>query len=857
VSTKIEIPIDLPGVNDAIKEIQSLQTTLDGLKSLGITSGKAVEELETQIKSNTDAVKRHTDGLEALNKKNKDTEESTKKLDASAEGIADTFGKVFEVAGKVYEGLVRIGQAAGEAEKQAQALEGLGQAAHEVEVATNGMVSAQSAYQTQQALLRSGISLSSQDLATLTRGAREHAQALGIDTTEALSQLTEALQQGDVQGLQKFGISLQGNQTRSQALTTTLRQLSNEQRGNAVAARTTTEATTHFTASVSEAGNALALFVSQETGLAGLFNNLSSWLNEATRELTDFAQHRDDILRGGSERDTANLQAQARSSEAYTRAVARLRQAQREAGVQSQGNFAGADQLTLEQRNLLTFRINAAANSGDRETLSNVAEQIRQQVLVASTQTVTSQQQAVATRSQRLASANRTSVSRGSSQGGGSNSQVDLGIVSLGESLANSFAESFGEELDRQLQLQALNRSEIASRISQGLNTSQALRSGQTVSTSARNALVELSSSSLQTNLAINTSNLTNLQSQLQQPDNTTEQTLKIRQQIAQTTQEIARDEQLLIALFEREKQLNKETFDLRINQTNSEIATYNTAKETKLQGLRLTEQEQQTLQNRVKIVRELTELEQGYQDLISQARNEGLAAKTQEERNAALGREIQLQQQRQQVIAQRRAFEREDLRNNFGGQLSSKFRETLGANATFAERFGEITTNAFTNFADASGSALLAVIEGQKDFGTAMKEMLRSVLETLAKQALVESLKNIALGIGNLAIQNYPGAGLNFAAAAAWGAVGIAAGLGARALGPTTQTQASAGAQTQARAQPQRVQNSNGNSNGNSGNLVLNITVNGALTNQGVEHNIVRALNRAQTRGIVPRYSQ
>lgn len=855
MSTKIEIPIDLPGVNDAIKEIQSLQTTLDGLKSSGITSGKAVEELETQIKSNTEAVKKHTDGLEALNKKNKDTEESTKKLDASAEGIADTFDKVFEVVGKVYEGLVRIGQAAGEAEKQAQALEGLGLAAQEVELATNGMVSAQSAYQTQQALLRSGISLSSQDLATLTRGAREHAQALGIDTTEALSQLTEALQQGDVQGLQKFGISLQGNQTRSQALTTTLRQLSNEQRGNAVAARTTTEATTHFTTSVSEAGNALALFVSQETGLAGLFNNLSSWLNEATRELSDFAQHRDDILRGGSERDNANLQAQARSSEAYVQAVARLRQAQRSQGIESQGNFAGADQLTLEQRNLLTFRINAAANSGDRETLSTVAEQIRQQVLGASSQTVASQQQAVATREQRLASANRTSISRGSSQGS-VNSQVDLGINALGESLAGTFAESFGEELDRQLQLQALNRSEIAGRISQGLNTSQALRSGQTVTTNSRNALSDISSLSLQTNLAVNTSNLTTLQSQLQQPDISTEQTLKIRQQIAQTTQEIARDEQLLIALFEREKQLNRETFDLRINQTNSEIATYNTAKETKLQGLRLTEQEQNSLQNRAKIVRELTELEQGYQDLISQARNEGLAAKTQEERNAALGREIQLQQQRQQVVAQRRAFEREDLRNNFGGQLSAKFRETLGANTTFAERFADITTGAFTNFADASGSALLAVIEGQKDFGTAMKEMLRSILETLAKQALVESLKNVALGIGNLAIQNYPGAGLNFAAAAAWGAVGVATGLGARALGPTTQTQASSGAQTQARAQPQRVQNSNGNSNGNSGNLVLNITVNGALTNQGVEHNIVRALNRAQTRGIVPRYN-
>lgn len=148
--------------------------------------------------------------------------------------------------------------------------------------------------------------------------------------------------------------------------------------------------------------------------------------------------------------------------------------------------------------------------------------------------------------------------------------------------------------------------------------------------------------------------------------------------------------------------------------------------------------------------------------------------------------------------------------------------------------------------------SAALA-LEGEESFGKAMQRQLRAVLVSLAKQSAVEALKNTALGVAAFAGGNVPGGLAYLKAAGLWAATGVAAGVGAAAIPRVDSAAAQAGgggARTPAPAQAR----AGGASQESSGPLVLNINVSGALMNEGVEESIVRALDRAATRGVSPR---
>jgi hypothetical protein len=153
---------------------------------------------------------------------------------------------------------------------------------------------------------------------------------------------------------------------------------------------------------------------------------------------------------------------------------------------------------------------------------------------------------------------------------------------------------------------------------------------------------------------------------------------------------------------------------------------------------------------------------------------------------------------------------------------------------------------------AEAFGAATEAAINGQEAFGTALRNQLRAVLVALAKQSVVEGLKNLALGFSALAT---PGTQLSaagyFKAAGLWAATGVAAGAGAAAIPQASAPAAGAGA---ARA-PTAARAREGGAGGETQQpLTLNIVVNGALFNEGVEEGVVRARARAATRGLSPR---
>jgi len=179
-------------------------------------------------------------------------------------------------------------------------------------------------------------------------------------------------------------------------------------------------------------------------------------------------------------------------------------------------------------------------------------------------------------------------------------------------------------------------------------------------------------------------------------------------------------------------------------------------------------------------------------------------------------------------------------------------------AQASQLDEFASKMKDALGSTSDAFADAVVAAAEGSKGFGEAMEDMLRSTLKALLKMAIVEGLKNVALGIGHLASFNYPGAASAFAAAGAWAAVGVAAGVGTAAMAKPAATAGAggsapsgtgsgAGARPDSAARPDRRE---------SGPLVLNIAVSGAIfeSRHEVLQGIARGVTDARVHGYLPR---
>ncbi len=130
---------------------------------------------------------------------------------------------------------------------------------------------------------------------------------------------------------------------------------------------------------------------------------------------------------------------------------------------------------------------------------------------------------------------------------------------------------------------------------------------------------------------------------------------------------------------------------------------------------------------------------------------------------------------------------------------------------------------------ANAFGKSLAAAIGEGKGFGAAMQDATHAVLENLAEQALVKSAMFGAEALGDLAVGNLAGAALAGEASAAFAAVGVLAGLGARAVPGSSASQSPGGTPTIA-GTPGYAQTKDSVGSGASGNsggqVVLNVSV-------------------------------
>lgn len=113
------------------------------------------------------------------------------------------------------------------------------------------------------------------------------------------------------------------------------------------------------------------------------------------------------------------------------------------------------------------------------------------------------------------------------------------------------------------------------------------------------------------------------------------------------------------------------------------------------------------------------------------------------------------------------------------------------------------------------------AMVDGTMSFGKAFKQAVAGALKATGAQMLIESLKEAAYGVANLAVGNAPGAAAHFKSSALFAAGSIAAGVAANQLGGSG-AGASAGGGAGASAGAPRAPAANENSNPQSSVVVV-----------------------------------
>lgn len=149
----------------------------------------------------------------------------------------------------------------------------LGSAYSNVEQATNGTMSATTALRAQQSLVQSGLQVTASQLGVVARAARDYALATGVESTQAVEQLTDALRGGEAEGLRRFGLRITDTGDRTRNFEQAITQLTTAQNGHAAAALTATESLERFKTGLTHVAGEAASFL----GGAGL--RLLDWFS--------------------------------------------------------------------------------------------------------------------------------------------------------------------------------------------------------------------------------------------------------------------------------------------------------------------------------------------------------------------------------------------------------------------------------------------------------------------------------------------------------------------------------------------------------------------------------------------------
>lgn len=302
----------------------------------------------------------------ALDHMGKKGEEVSKKQEASwlstvasakkaGEAYVYIKGALTDVVGTAVAAVERFGELAAQGERDVTALERLGGAWEEVERGTRGTLTATQAYAAQQTLVRSGLRLSADELALVTRYAREHGDVMA-STSERVQRFTEALREGESGGLRQFGIAVQQGATRAQTFERALRQMRAATVEAEPAQRTLAEETQRFSDSLTEGASATANLVSHLIDLPGILSEVNAGLRDVTRDMRDLVQLENDLPQQRQRNEAMNA--------AQQRHVAALRAARGSlsaAGLAGQALPADISGLNAEQIDRVSGSLEALA----------------------------------------------------------------------------------------------------------------------------------------------------------------------------------------------------------------------------------------------------------------------------------------------------------------------------------------------------------------------------------------------------------------------------------------------------------------------------------------------------------------
>lgn len=256
---RVEIGIDLES-RGAERKLVAFDA---GMKALIATEEKTTEA----TKKVGDAIATAGDKTEEAEKKSRSMREG---LNALSDRYTDLRAKILDVASAA-SGIVDLAAAN---DKHERAIRALGPAYAAVRAATSDTVSAGQALLAQQSLTQAGLRITTSELAVVTRAARDQALALGIETPEALGQLTEALRSGSSEGFGRFGLTVDATHGRLRAASDAIQQLEERQRSGTVAARTMGEETQLLSRQMNELGGEIA------GGLISSLTSLYQWYSK-------------------------------------------------------------------------------------------------------------------------------------------------------------------------------------------------------------------------------------------------------------------------------------------------------------------------------------------------------------------------------------------------------------------------------------------------------------------------------------------------------------------------------------------------------------------------------------------------
>ena len=320
MSDSLQIVTELKGIREALDGVKDLKKNLteakDAASGFGDEAAEAMQRIREQSSDTLEVLDRlgtaaflddFTDRIKYAGEAFMVMEDNTRSFAVRASaGISAVSG----ITGMWVQNLLAASQAlaagAATAEQNERATRTLGRAWDEVRRQTADTVTAQQALAMQQAFVRNGMSTTAEEMGLLTRAAREYALATGTDTPAAMQQLTQALQQGDREGLRPFKISVQEGTTRSEAYRQAVNQLRDGFHGSTASARTFAEENERLSRAWTEMTTNLFADIARWTDLRSNILGVTQAL-AALREEGGIHGHAEQI-RSSTARDTAMLE---------------------------------------------------------------------------------------------------------------------------------------------------------------------------------------------------------------------------------------------------------------------------------------------------------------------------------------------------------------------------------------------------------------------------------------------------------------------------------------------------------------------------------------------------------------------